>query len=242
MNWMEGFPPAPPRFDVEALTGVLEIVGDPSVTIRRGLRTIAPPDWRGDAVSRLFGLESEEHCFHSSPHLWANFHEPQITAGFAHFLGLGDAVRRRERALAFMRAAARCAGGALDEADLEEATFRCSAEESRTDVLVECRTATGRFGVSLEAKFGHRLTAGQLPKAFAHARDVCGWDMERSMLLVVASDTEALDGAVLRANRRKGWVATSWWSLLDRLEREMHPDFDCLDYRRFRRTVWHRAY
>lgn len=243
LDWKDVSLPAAPPFATGALMGYLAIVGGPAGSIHRGMPAIPPPAWSegAAAASRLFRLD-EDHCFHTPPHVWSNFHEPQITRGFAHFLGMGPPSLRRGRALAFMRAAALCAGRTFGETDLDGATFRCIAEENRTDVLLECRTNGGRFGVSLEAKFGHRLTRGQLPRAMAHARDGCGWNLDRSVFLVVAPDADALNGPVMHANRRNGWVPTSWWNLLDLLEREMRPAFDCMDYRRFRRTVWHRAY
>lgn len=230
-------------FDATALLAWLDIVGDPTPMIRRGLPMIDPPAWDADALAALFGFDNANHCFHVAPHQWARFHEPQITVGFAHFLNSGTTAMRLSRVVAFAKAAALCAGRDPAAIDAFCATSaRCVAEENRTDILVELRHGGQRIGVSVEAKFGHRLTAGQLPKALKHARDVCGWAMDHAILLVVAPDPDVLQASVLRQNRRFGWHVASWWSLLTQLERVMAPDFDCHDYRRFRRTVWHRAY
>ncbi|MFN3725240.1 MAG: hypothetical protein ACK4SZ_02930 [Allosphingosinicella sp.] len=232
---------APLAFDPRPLEAYLDFAGDPTPLIRRGLAGIPVPEWRhGDsAVTRLFRLDQATHCFHVAPYQWAGFHEPQITGGFVNFLNSGTAARRQARALALARAAASCAGKELDDSSVR--TVRCVAEENRTDILVELHGGPQPFGVSIEAKFGHQLTRGQLPKALEHVQDR-SWKLEKSILLVVSPDPRDLSSAILGQNRKHGWSATSWWALLIELERHTDPEHDCEDYRRFRRTVWHRAY
>lgn len=230
-----------PSFDAAALDAYLDIVGDPTPIIRRGLAAITPAVWRDgiDGIIGVFGIDHDHHCFHVGPHDWATFHEPQITAGFVHFLNSGDHSRRLARSIAFVQAASRCAGNLLNLTDIRSA--RCVAEENRTDILVELQGGQQLIGASIEAKFGHKLTRGQLPKSYRH---VCtrSWDLTNSVLLVVAPDPATLNAAVMRQNRKAGWRATSWWALLGHLERLTDPAHDCSDYRRFRRTVWARAY
>lgn len=233
------------RFDREALSAYLTIAGDPTPVIRGGLAAVPSPVWAtcADGLASLFRSTQPSHCFHSQPHGWARFHEPQITAGFAHFLTLGDRRRRVARAKAFVAAAWACGG--RDPTTITSRAVdgtRCVAEENRTDILVELRSGSTLIGASIEAKFGHHLTTGQLPKALRHARDACGWNLHEATLLIVAPDADALDGPILRRNRQFGWRATSWWSLLSHIESFTDPDHDCDDYRRFRRTVWRRAY
>jgi hypothetical protein len=232
---------APPRFDAAALHAYLHGVGDPTPLIRQGLDMIQSAEWAGgaDGLTDLFGLDRRHHCFHVAPHAWATFHEPQITAGFVHFLTAGDRPRRLSRAISLAQAAAHCAGKTLDVRGIVSA--RCAAEENRTDILVELHGGPRPIGASIEAKFGHQLTTGQLPKAYAHA-SAQGWDLEKSAFLVVTSDPADLTLAIMRQNRPRGWRATAWWALLSELERLTDPAHDCADYRRFRRTVWHRAY
>ena len=234
-----------PDFDGTALERWLDIVGDPTPTIRQGLPMIPPPSWRDSAagLTTLFALDRPQHCFHAAPHLWARFHEPQITGGFAHFLSSGTHRQQVARVVAFAAAAAVCAGRDAEAILAFDATSaRCVAEENRTDILIELRRGAMRIGAVVEAKFGHRLTKGQLPKARKHAGDVCGFDLNRSMLLVVTPDVATLDRNILNANRKYGWRAASWWVLLEQIERFTAQAHDCDGYRRFRRTVWHRAY
>ncbi|WP_139278803.1 hypothetical protein [Sphingobium sp. YR657] len=244
-NWSGASSIASRLFDAAALEEYLELIGNPLTLIRRGIPMIAPQPWTTGSrgIAQIFGLDKPSHCFSVSPHAWTRFHEPQITAGFAHFLNDGSHKVRRSRALALLRAAALCSDRKLDGIDsFDSLSVRCVAEENRTDILVEVRSGSKLIGASIEAKFGHQLTRGQLPKAYSHARDVCRWAMDQSIFLVVAPDASALNSAIMRQNKRFGWRAASWWTLLSHLEQQIDPAHDCPDYRRFRRTVWHRAY
>jgi hypothetical protein len=238
-DWRAATRIAAPRYDAAALTAWFARV-DPTPLIRRGLPMIPAPAWDRGALSTLFGLDNANHCFHVAPHTWAKFHEPQITGGFVHFLNAGDHKQRLARAIAFVKAAATCAGKCPVDIDKFSATSaRCVSEENRTDILVELHRGEQRIGASVEAKFGHALTTGQLRKALLHARK-SGWAMDRSVLLVVAPRPPGTGGLL---GKNKSWRGTSWLALMDELERSMR-DMGCDDdeFRRFRRTVWHRAY
>jgi len=241
VDWRSAATIVPPTFHARDLEAFLVVTGDPTSLVRRGLECIPSPAWgHGEgAISRFFGTGVATHCFHVAPHEWAWFHEPQITAGFVHFLNDGNRPRRLARALALFQSAAACAGKHVDVSDVRDA--RCVAEENRTDILVELHNGLQPFGVSIEAKFGHALTRGQLPKALHHVKTL-GWNQEDSIMLVVAPHPTDLDAVILRQNRKHGWRASSWWALLARLEQFIDQQHDCDDYRRFRRTVWHRAY
>lgn len=230
----------PPAFDSAQLLTTLAIIGDSTATIGRGLG-IVPPGWRdgAEAVGALFGL-GPDHCFRVAPHRWARFHEPQITRGFAHFVTSGSPAQRLARAVALIGAAASSGGFALDLDGATAAT--CLAEENRTDLLVEVTVAGRRVGASIEAKFQHKLTPGQLRKALDTIRGRPGNDKAapaRYARLVVAPDDPS-GTLTLRHNRQ--WRGAAWSTLLLHLERLTDPAHDCLDYRRFRRTVWRRAY
>lgn len=238
-NWRPAASIAAACFDEASLLAWFDRV-DPTPLIRRGLPMISAPAWDPEGLVALFGLDNPNHCFRVAPHRWATFHEPQITRGFAHFLDIGSRRQRLARAIAFVKAAAVCAGEDPSDVDRFAATsVRCVAEENRTDILIELRHGDQRIGASVEAKFGHRLTRGQLPKALSYAQDERRWTMERSVLIVVAPSDPSTT-RMLRRNSR--WRGTSWWSLLRSIEDLTDAETDDEDYRRFRRTVWHRAY
>lgn len=223
-----------PRFNAAALTAWLTAVGDPIEMIRMNGAPFPTNRWSEAGLSRLFGIDVSHHCFRSVPHTWTGFHEPQITGGFAHFLNSGTPSQRLSRSVAFIKAAAQAAG--LPTAPYDQAhSAHAAAEENRTDLLVTLFGDGKPTGASIEAKFGHRLTPGQLPKAFRHV-ERRGWDLDTAVLLVVAPNVTSLPQTTKR------WRSTSWWTLLSALEALLDPVHDCEDFRRFRRTVWHRAY
>lgn len=246
-EWQPAARVAPPRYDDAALLGWFDRV-DPGPTIRAGLSRsdlppIPPPEWNREALTRLFGLARASHCFHAAPHVWAGFHEPQITRGFAHFLNEGSSAQRLARAIALVKAALSCAGKDPALADNFDAnTAYTAAEENRTDLLVELRGAGRKIGASVEAKFNHRLTRRQLPKAMKYVRDERGWTLGGSALLVVTPGRANPRDAILRNYRNAEWRATDWASLILAIETFTDAQWDGEDYRRFRRTVWHRAH
>jgi hypothetical protein len=226
-----------PRFDAATLTVWLNMVGDPTEIIRETGAPFPAPRWCEAGLVQLFGLDAAHHCFHSTPHIWTRFHEPQITGGLAHFLTDGPPAQCRARAIAFVTAAAQVAGKPVASYQHVHSAFAI-AEENRTDLLITLYGDGKPTGASIEAKFGHRLTRGQLPKAYKHVEEVLQWDMDTAVLLVVAPEAPGLP----EKGKDKGWRSTSWWSLLNAFETCLAPSFDDGDFRRFRRTIWSRAY
>lgn len=213
--------------------------------IRSGIPAVRPRPWHEDrsGLETIFGLTAATHCFDEPPHGWAHLLEPQITRGFVHFLNEGDGQRRSARCLSFVRAALACSPRSRPIPQGWQPTGAVAeAEENRIDILVELTDGHRRFGAAIEAKFGHKLTSGQLEKAEDHVTDRKGrhWDAARSAFLVIAPLTQRIDRKLLA--RRPNWYAASWWAFLNRLEREIGQSDDCRDYRRFRRTVWYRSY
>lgn len=213
--------------------------------IRLGLPKVRAHPWREDASSldALFGLETETHCFNEAPHQWIDPLEPQITKGFVYFLTDCSLERQRARCLSFAKAALACSPRSIPiKSEWKPLKVRAEAEENRIDILVELSDGKTHFGVAIEAKFGHRLTPGQLEKAEQHVLDQSGpaWDSSRSAFLVVAPLISRIDAKLLKP--RPYWQPVSWWSFLTRLEHEIDGSHDCVEYRRFRRSVWYKAY
>lgn len=213
--------------------------------IRSGIPRVRTRSWGEElpGLESVFGMAAATHCFDEPPHSWAHLLEPQITRGFVHFLNDGDGKCRTDRCLSFVRAALACSPRSSPiPSGWQPTSAVAEAEENRIDILVELTDGRRKFGAAIEAKFGHKLTSGQLEKAEDHVTDRKGrrWDHARSAFLVIAPLTQRIDRKLL-ANR-PDWVAVSWWAFLNRLEREISEADDCGDYRRFRRTVWHRSY
>ncbi len=244
-DWRDLCAVRPARIDLHCFEVVQQSRTKAIEAIRSGLPKIRAHPWHEDAVSlgALFGLGAETHCFNEAPHEWIDPLEPQITKGFVHFLTNCSLERQRTRCLSFARAALACSPGSIAiEGEWQPLTVRAEAEENRIDILVELSDGETRFGAAIEAKFGHRLTPGQLEKAEKHVlgQSGCGWDSSRSAFLVVAPLISRIDAKLLKP--RPLWRPVSWWSFLTRLEHEIDESHDCADYRRFRRSVWYKAY
>ncbi|MBB4615768.1 hypothetical protein [Novosphingobium taihuense] len=243
-----------PKYDSGLLRRFHSEIGDPTaVVLNKALnRSYKAPVYSSVAIQQLFCLNLEGHCFGEAPHAWAKFHEPQITKGLAYYLDAGTTDLTRARALAFYRAACRCANGSfreLTEADIADVEIvpeeRTSTERAkrgtkrvargRIDVLVHFELEDGgSTGVALEAKFDHSLTAGQLKKYSCYLEGTRKWTLEESPLLLVGRGAPEISDC-------KHWGATTWWKLMLEFEREM-ASVDDAEFRQFRRTIWETAY
>ncbi len=238
-----------PTFDRPALLQANRLFGGNEGIMSTPLNDLPSPAWREGlhALRATFGLEREGHCFKTEPYLWAWFHEPQITGGFVHFLTEGRSADCAARAVAFVRAAFQSAGRSPDflagrtvSHVAAEAELLVDANK-RVDILVDLTFDDETCaGVVIEAKFGADLSVDQLGSYRKHAMNRPGWCAERAVFLVVAPMTGGLNRTVL--DRNPDWATQSWWNFLHHIEQELSPHHDCNDYRRFRRTVWNRAY
>lgn len=226
-------------FDAGDLALVGRSAREAEAALKKGLKAVPlhPWPWHADGLATHFGTAGAASCLAVPPHAWTSFHEPQITGGFAHFLMEGSLRRQQQRCLAFVRAGMICQGLQPPPADLQAFTAEAVAEESRIDLLVQLDGPFGRFGATIEAKFGHDLT-DQLKGAEDHLLNVRKWHKSRSALLVVARDPVPLDHRYFVGS----WHSASWWTFLRQLDAEMQAEADCTDYARFRRTVWLQAY
>jgi hypothetical protein len=185
------------------------------------------------ALTSTFRLTAT-HCFSVPPYSWAAFHEPQITKGIAHFLSIGTGLQRRLRIYAFLRAL-RVPGLPNDAESLK--TVEAIAEQGRIDLKVLATTTGGvRIGAVIEAKLGHKITSGQLPKykklSLAAADEL--------LLCVVAPGGTKSSRRALKKN--ESWQFHTWRSVLLALEEHLPAQADDDEFRRFRRTVWEHAY
>lgn len=188
------------------------------------------------ALRRSFGLQPHG-ALAAAPHRWAHFHEPQITRGLCHFLSEGPAELQRRRVLAVVSAA----WGERMPTDFDAATHEVRAEDGRIDLTAILTSTDGRrIGVAIEAKFGHRLTPRQLQRYRRLASTRLQLAPEDRALLVVMPSLDPASRRFLRRNRE--WRFLSWGRLLVRIDNAMESSMDDEDFRRFRRTIWLRAY
>lgn len=228
-------------------TGALLVVESRAVSpvlraIRSGDFGLAAARYECTGLERVFTLDRASHCFDVAPSSWAGFHETQVVRGLSHFL---NSTRDTARVRAFLAAAYASSGDARLLSVLESAVLRGAEaipEKARVDLVVEAVLADGtKLGVVIEAKLGHHLTRGQLPKAVKHAgtRELAE---SNTAFLVVLPDTDAVGTRVFSKSGNQTWRATSWWSLLREFERRLPEEADDDAFRGFRHTAWQRAY
>lgn len=231
---------SPPLAFNQAALGIIPLPPSSGTVASKLIRRVPLPaaDESQASLQQVFGFGAHGHCFAATPHRWTNFHEPQVTGGFAHFLNQGGKACRYERCRAFVYAALAAASRPTGHLSLI-GNAQAWAEENNIDLIVELRGAGGRFGAVVEAKFGHRLTQGQLPTAEKHVR-ARDWDLALSALIVLAPDAAKVDSLLLAES--PAWRPLSWWSFLHQFEANFDSRYDSDDFRRFRSTVWFRSY
>lgn len=244
-DWRELIQRKMPTFASDELLLVAWRSGDAVLqAVRAGDFDRIPRAW-GTAVLAPFVCGPAAHAFDEPAHSWANFREPQFTAGLAHFLSTGVRAVRNERVRSFLAAALRCAGAEPMARRVEACEIVGSeavAEEARVDLVVQILTPEGEaFGVVMEAKFGHHLTRGQLPAARRHAA-TRGLTDDNAAFIVVLPDVADVGSAVFRKAGNRSWRAVSWWSLMTGIETGATAGNDDRPYRAFRHTLWKQTY
>jgi hypothetical protein len=231
-------------FDAAALSWSIRFSGDAiqSALDADQLFRAPPPIWAEarEDLSAYFALGKPSHALRLSPHVWADFHEPQITSGFVHFVTSGP--HKADRIIALLRAAG------FSESDLAtaEITGTAAQAEARTDtgeridILAYAQTPRGRYGVIIEAKFGHSLSKKQLRVYEVAASELHRLGTRRRRrLIVVAPKYSSKISRPLQGDPE--WRFVSWERLLVRYEAALEAAADSEDFARFRRTIWHRS-
>ncbi len=205
----------------------------------------AMPDWPVASfiegrrnIVKLFGLENKGHFFHARPVDWVSFHEPQITGGFAHFLNEDNEHANGERVRALLESFGVRQFG-------EQPNFRIEAEAQTKDrmridlQIIWSRCKNTQEALIVEAKFGHSLTSKQLTSYQKYGLEELKLKQQNLHLFVLTpGSTDQHRNTVLQ---NKHWREISWFGLLISYERFLPRAADSNDFRRFRRTVWHRA-
>jgi len=201
-----------------------------------GVLRTACKDWPNylDSLTVSFGLRSTPHFFHVEPYRWCHFLEPQITRGLAYHIQVHHRPTRCKRAHAFINALTD-EFWETDASQIKEA--RAEAEAGRIDLSVVVTNMDGsELGGIIEAKFGHKVTSGQLPKYRRLSQKLA----DKLTRVVVAPELTIAVAASMRRNRE--WQFLTWRTFLLRFDKYLAPDSDDEEFRRFRRTIWFHAY
>ena len=169
------------------------------------------------------------------PQTWSRFTEPQITRGWAYFLGERFRVERCQAAFN----AAWC--GRVGQIPVIVEVEDVVAEAGRMDLLITAEDSAGvKHAICIEAKFGHSLGLTQLRKYETDLRmnHKVGDASRRAMLVVASAYRPDIVNTLLRTDE---WEFCSWRDWLIRYANALDPRFDDDTFRSFRHTVLHRS-
>lgn len=195
--------------------------------------------WRSDiepaVMHAIFTTDRADHSFDQNPLDWGfGLTEPMATKTLARFLTAGSGEVRAKRIRAFLQAVG------LPEccADLDSLQrCRIVAEEDRIDLKLVWKNDAGRdVVVIIEAKFGHKITEGQLSGYRATVQRIHKCRPFASILLT-------LDDSVcssLKGKQSALWRQVNWRDFWLRFER-LRPVEHNLSLQMFLNTLWHRS-
>ncbi len=216
-------------------------------TCRRGHQAIERQRWANGQkyLGQFFGFfDQRDHFFRSDPIHWARFSEPQITKGLVYFLtepGLDEATARGRFQSVLQALDIAVSGRVFDQRASAELLIRGG---KRIDIYLEWKTEEGEFcNAAVEAKFGHKLTSGQLPEYRRYAinrHPEQSKNTGRTHLIVLAPKRRSSKLAGMDRNRE--WRFVSWQSFLIKLSKELPSAGQYKDFNRYLRSVWREAY
>ena len=164
--------------------------------------------------------------------------EPQATQGLVDCLVAGPPSLQRQKLIIFLNALPIAPERVAEFERLSlNKNFSChvAAEVQthngkRIDILIDWQCGDISGAVAIEAKFNHKVTAGQLPAY----RQYCKRKFNTYDLILLT-----LDGS--RSTRNKDWKPVSWLSLLIRMEKQLSDaQYTNSVFASYRAMLWHR--
>jgi hypothetical protein len=188
----------------------------------------------------FFGELNQQHGLYPGHKLGFDATEPQITTGIAALLDPTKQGKTGEvRLQAFLYALLEGRSKNVELlASLKEAhSFTVQAEKPvpnsnrRIDLFIGWNPIDSKrfqYGLIIEAKFGHKVTKGQLPTYKNYAKKILA-NTEKSPFFLLTVTGES-------ARKNPDWQPVQWLTLMSRWERQLKdPD---TDFTQFRRFIW----
>lgn len=195
------------------------------------------PDGRSSIMDQ-FGLNNKNHFFYARPIEWASFLETQITKGFEYFLNEDNKEGHRRRISAFLQTF-----GITDFDEKQNCQIEAEAnagEKRRIDLQILWEsTEHQKNGLVIEAKFGHKIPDDQLKKYEEHMLSKLRIPQQNLHLFVLSPGSIEQHSYAVAA--MDNWKEINWFRFLISYEDFLPQSADSEEFRRFRRTVWHRS-
>lgn len=206
---------------------ILKAIGSANFILSRAiprLATIRKRSFDATPIREFLALHSGNAMVLPSPDWGIALTEPQAVKGLAHLV-----QGRPDRLLALLKGL----GITFSYDELRNASIEAETPD-RIDLLIKL----GRRSFIVEAKFGHRITKGQLARyrRAVTGRRLCSGD--RDVLLLI--DPNRANN--LHHKQVSKWRVRSWAQVLLSLEREMcrTTSDDDDNFRLFRCLLWNR--
>jgi hypothetical protein len=203
-----------------------------------------------DCFHGFFGNLDNQHGIYPKNKLGFSATEPQITKGIVHFInpdnyGKTGVLRLKTflHALLYKQSKYDVLIKSLEDAH----SFTVEAEKSvkngkRIDIFVGWNPQGKdkyKYGLIIEAKFGHKVTIGQLSSYREYAKKLINNDNDNDNDNDIALILLTLNGKP--SNRNKEWHPVQWFTLMSRWERKLCKLNNCdTDFNNFRRFVWNK--
>lgn len=236
LSWQESDTWRSP-FDADVL-GIYRELGKQLVQHARQLaanKLIKRVDVAPAVLDEVFATGRPDHAFRLEPLRWGfGLTEPMATKTLARLLSAGSGEVRARRISAFLQAV-----GIPEDRDRIAALEHCriSAEQDRIDLKLVWKDDADRDTVVIvEAKFGHKVTKGQL-SGYRKAVSVMHKAPPFASILLTLDDGVLSD---LHEKQRKIWKQVDWRVFWLRFERLRPIEHDA-DLQMFLNTLWHRS-
>lgn len=189
----------------------------------------------------FFGKLDEQHGIYPKNRLGFIATEPQITKGIVDFInpskyGEKGESRLKTFLLALLHGQEKYVT-LVNSLESGAHSFVVEAEKfvpkdkRRIDIFVAWNPQEKgkyEYGLIIEAKFGHKVTTGQLPTYRNYAQNLIKNDFALVLL--------TLDGE--QSTRNKSWHPVQWFTLMSRWEREL--DDNNMNFNYFKRFIWNK--
>lgn len=234
----EHFPEWRTPFNTEVLYGYFAWSCGPQLKAANRLAPLAQQVRRPIPLTNLegvFGRFCAHHSFRAPVLNWRiKLTEPVVTRTLANLLNAGFGDVRAKRIQAFLMALK--TPDLPDIKELENCVIQ--AEKNRIDLEIWIPLRSGRYRpVIIEAKFGHKLTVGQLANYLRERNNDCRLDMTNKHCVILGLCPTATKG--LRGPQVNIWEFVAWRDLWLRFEKERPPEDDP-NLTIFLHMLWHR--
>ena len=189
---------------------------------------------------QFFGELNQTHGIYQGHRLGFDATEPQITKGIVKFLdpvnyGKIGETRLKKFLLALLEGRSKNESLILSLKDAHSFSIQSEKlifnNKRRIDIFIGWNPLDSKkfeYVLIIEAKFGHKVTAGQLPAYKKHAKKILTASENTALILLT------LNGD--KSTKNNDWQPVQWLTLMLRWERNLKDDD--ADFTQFRRFIW----